>query len=230
MGACPGEAVREFEAAMQAEARQHQPDPSLLERLQASLAARQGAEAAPEDAEALAAIQARQAAAWAHLRDFVSWVDQGSDVMARLWDAVPDADSVGLCDLLRMLTNREAGLMGALALFQRHVENALGERHGRVAIMDGDAVAGAVERQAASTKWDVDDAWPEVGRAIRKAERLPIGDPEDGELEDDTAKTLRLVRDLCGISYLKVGTCEQLGIDPDEYRTKSGYRWVVKLP
>jgi hypothetical protein len=223
--------VAEFEAAMLADARHHQPDPSLLERLQASVAAAEGEQAAPEDAEALAAIQARQAAAWAHLRDFVAWVNQGSDVMARLWDAVPDADSVGLCDLLRLLTDREAGLMGAVALLQRHVENTLGERHGRTAIMDGDdVVAGVVERSAASTRWNVDDAWPEVGRAIRKAERLPIGDPEDGELEDDTAKTLRLVRDLCGISYLKVGTCEQLGIDPDEYRTKSGYRWTVKLP
>lgn len=219
-------AVAEFEAAM-AKAAANDPNwgtgPSLLERLEASVAVAQG-EQLPE------AVAAREAAAWAHLRDFVAWVNDGSAVMAALWDAVPDADSIGLVDLLRLLTNREAGLLPALAMLQRHVETSLGERHGRTAIMDGDVAVAAVERSAASTKWNVDDAWPSIAQGIRKADRLPIGDPEDGELEDDVAKTLRLVKQLCGVSYLRVGPCEELGLDPEDFRTKSGYRWVVKLP
>lgn len=205
----------------------------LLERLEAAVAAAQldrGEVPHEENQAALEALEARQKEAWEALAAFGAWVDQGSEVMARLWDRVEDADSVGLVDLLRLLTNREAGLMSALALLQRHVEASLGDRHGRTAIMDGDVAVAAVERSAASTRWDVESAWPEVGKAVRAAERLPIGDPEDGELEDDTARALRIVKQLAGVSYLRVEACRELGIDPDDYRTKSGWRWVVKLP
>jgi len=73
-----------------------------------------------------------------------------------------------------------------------------------------DTFLAAVERSAASTKWHVDDAWPAVMAAVRKAPALPIGDPEDGELEDEAAKVLRIIKALCGVSYLRVEVCKEL--------------------
>lgn len=203
---------------------------TLLERLTASVEAL-GHDTGSDGVRA----QLRGAAAMEAVAALRGWISDGSHLVGQLWDLVESADSPHLVGLLGDLTDREAGLLSALVLLQRHVENTLGVRHGRGGIVVGEGtedecVIAAVDRSAASVKWDVESAWPAVTAGIRKADRLPIGDPADGELEDDTAKTLRWVRQLCGISYLKVGECEALGIDPDDYRTKSGFRWVVKLP
>lgn len=175
-------------------------------------------------------LRLREAAAREGLADLFDWLELGRDIINRLWDLVDAADSLKLVDLLRGLCDRETGLQSALSMLQRHVEATLGDRHGRTAIMDGDVAVAAVERTAASTKWAVDDAWPVIRQAIEKADRLPIGDPEDGELEDDTARALRIIRQLCGVSYLRVEACRELDIDPEDYRTKGNYRWTVKLP
>lgn len=199
---------------------------TLLERLTASL--EQLGQGTGEDG---VRAQLRGAAATEAMAKLRAWMADGSQLVNDAWDLADAADSPQLVALLRDLSHREAGVMSALALFQRHLENTLGERHGRGGIEDGDGIAiAAVDRSAASTKWHVDDAWPDMAKAIRKADRLPIGDPVDGELEDDTAKTLRLIKALCGVSYLRVEVCKELGLDPDDFRTKSGYRWVVKLP
>lgn len=202
----------------------------LLERLQAAVAARQlekGEVPNDDDAGALAALHARQADAGAALGEVLDWISAGSDLLGRLWECVDACEDSGLLLLLGDLTGRETGLQGALSDLVRHVEATLGERHGRGAIMLNGVVAAAVDRSAASTKWDVDAAWPRVGWAVRNADRLAIG---GGEVEDDTARALRIVRQLCGISYLRMGACQELGIDPDDYRTQSNWRWVVKLP
>lgn len=207
---------------------------TLLERLEASLAAaakQKGQEPDMEAAAAAEAMRLREAAATEAIVEFSRWFMDGSEVIRQLWDMVEHAASPQLVDVLREVSDRHAGLLPTLALLQRHVEDTLGKRHGRGPItLDEDTFIAAVDRTAASTKWNVDDAWPAVTAAIRKAERLPIGDPEDGELEDDAAKVLRIVKALCGVSYLRVEVCKELGIDPDDYRTKAGYRWVVKLP
>lgn len=207
---------------------------TLLERLQASVAAARlakGEVPAQEDAAALEATRRAAAAATAQLADLRAWIEQGSAIVGALWDGVPLCDSLALVAALGELSDRETGLMPALAMLQRHVETTLGERHGRGPIADPDGyVVAAVDRSAASVKWNVEDAWPDVTKAIRKADRLPIGDPVDGELEDDAAKVLRIIKALCGVSYLRVEVCKELGLDPDDYRTKSGYRWTVKTP
>lgn len=176
------------------------------------------------------AATAAYSAAREDLADFVAWVEDGVEFLGRLWDSCTAADSLALVDVLRRLTDREAGLVPALQMLQRRLEDTLGARHGRRAITDGDGTPVAqVDRQAGSTKWDVERAWPDVIGAVRKADRLVI-DADAGELEDDTARALRIVRQLCGISYLKVEACKQLDLDPDDYREKGNYRWVVKLP
>lgn len=206
----------------------------LLERLEAAVAAAQlerGQTPDPGVGAALEALQGRQAEAVAALVSFAEWVNEGSEVLHALWDRLGDADSVMLVDTLRLLCDREAGLQPALGMLQRDMERVLGERHGRGAITDDDGtVRAAVDRAAGSVRWRVDEAWPAILQAIRKADRLAIGDPADGELEDDTARALRILKQLCGVSYLRVEACGQLGIDPDDYREKGNYRWTVKLP
>jgi hypothetical protein len=167
--------------------------------------------------------------ATAALVAYMEWVAEGADKMLALWDLAEHVESPDLVSLVHVLTDREAGLAGAISQLVRHVEDVLGRRHGRGPIMDGDLVVAAVDRSAASTKWRVDEAWPAIHDAIRKADRQVV-DQAAGELEDDTARAVRILKALCGVSYLRTGPCAELGLDPDDYRTKSNWRWVVKTP
>ena len=203
---------------------------TLMERLEASVAAaakQKGQEPDMESAAALEVQRLKGAAAMEALGELRHWISDGSHLMHQLWDLVDHADSGQLVGLLADLGDREAGLMNALGMLQRHVTDTLGNRHGRGPIEGSDGYPlAAVDRQAGSTKWNMDEAWPEVAKAIRRAEALPLGDG----VEDDTAKALRIVKQLCGVSYLRVEACAQLDIDPEDFRTKAGWRWTVKLP
>lgn len=214
--------VAAFEAAL---AEANTPPTTLEAALSASLEA----VGVPVDPQAAEDARRLEAAAQGAVAGLLAWSLDGSDFLGRVWDLVDRADDRALIHLLHQLVGAE-GLLAALGDLVRRVEAALGARHGRGPLEDDDGVViAAVDRTAKSTKWDVEKAWPDVAAAVRRADRGVI-DPVAGELEDDTARALRIVRQLCGVSYLKVGELEGLGLDPDDYRTRSGWRWTVRLP
>lgn len=225
------EELAQFDAAVAAMPDPHAAPPSrLLEALQASLAA-QGQPPAPEDQ---AALDARLAAAQAQLAGFLAWVDDGRDKVFALWDLTDCLDVADLLTIVRAITDKELGVTGALRDLSRRAEQAVGDVTGKGAVLDSTGLPMAMVDKTRDTRWDHAEAWGPMGQAIRKADRLVIN-AEDGEMEDDTARALRCIKDAVGVSYLKVGKegvggLKDLGLDPDDYRETGPWRWIVRLP
>lgn len=153
------------------------------------------------------------------LHDLGNAAAVAADALAAIAEAAIDSDDLevvaGALAALDTIAERLVGSKGSNG-YRDEVETHL------LAVMDGHAetkvdIDGMRFTRKATRKrkaWKWDELFTHLTPAIRHKPRLLH---DDGEVEDDTARAVRILRDCLSLSAGKVTGLRDIGLDPDEF-------------